>query len=152
MWICRRQGEDDIISVYPQASGFPDQSTEYAFSSVVVSSLGDMVWPCRTALLLLILLFLYIRELCLRSSMYMSFSPCFETSLVLLEFALSRRPSRGQWSQRRAGYSRHFSLSGLRRLCGLSLSILFVNPAIFCGWFSSRVLPILLVSTFAGTL
>ena len=45
-----------IFAVYLQASGVPSQSLEYALSSAAVNSLGDVVSPCRTPLLMLTLL------------------------------------------------------------------------------------------------
>ena len=47
----------EIFAVYLQASGFPSQSSEYAFECCreqLVNS--DMGYPCRTPLLVLILL------------------------------------------------------------------------------------------------
>ena len=46
----------NILPVYLQACGFPSQRSEYAFEC----SLGDMAFPYRTPLLMLVLL----RSLC----------------------------------------------------------------------------------------
>ena len=48
----------EIFAVYLQASAlkFTSQSTKYMLSNAAVNSLGDMVSPCRTPLLMLILL------------------------------------------------------------------------------------------------
>ena len=48
----------NIFAVYLQASGFPSLSSEYMLSSAAVNSVGYMVSPCRTSLLVLILLLL----------------------------------------------------------------------------------------------
>ena len=43
-----------IFAVCLQASGFTSQSSEYAFECI--NSLGDMISPCRTPLLMLVVL------------------------------------------------------------------------------------------------
>ena len=45
-----------IFAICLQTSGFPSQSAEYMLSSAAVNNFGDMVFPCRTPLLMLILL------------------------------------------------------------------------------------------------
>ena len=113
-----------IFAVYLQASGFSSQSSEYAALNI----LGDNVSPCRTPLLMLILLFLCVGGL--SSSCWYRFpsrvrcthllSPVLEARSVLPEFALRRMRCRVEY------YILCTSPSvGLRRGCSLSLSICF---------------------------
>ena len=45
----------EIFAVYLQASGFQSQSSEYAFD-IAVNNFDDMVYPCRSPTLMLIVL------------------------------------------------------------------------------------------------
>ena len=124
-----------IFIVYLQTSGFPSQSSEYAFEccseqlgrygiSLSYSSPGvDRIASCCVG--------------GLSSSCWCRFpsgvpctyllSPVLETRSLLLEFALSRRLSRSRQMRGRMGYYILCTSPsvGLRRRCGLSLIICF---------------------------
>ena len=66
-----------LFAVYLQGSGFPSQSSEYNYAFECCRAqlgLGDMVYPCRTSLLVLILLLSLCRWTVIEILMYISFS------------------------------------------------------------------------------
>ena len=108
-------------------------------SSAAVNSLGDMVSPCRTPLLVSIF---FASSSCMCRFPWgvggtHLLSPVLEARSVLLEFALSRMLSRSRRMRCRVGYYIIWISPsvGLRRGCGLSLSIRFwIQLALVAGF------------------
>ena len=148
------------------------------FRMLPYTRLGDMVSPCRTPPLMLILLLSLCRwtvvELicwCIYPSVVRCthlLSPVLEARSVLLEFALNRRLSRSRRIRCRVGY--HIMCSspsvGLRRGCGLSLSSRFwIQLALVAGfrrvsslafslelsWILYRCLLVYILTPFVGS-
>ena len=120
-----------IFAVYFQTSDFPNQSSEYAFECSC-KQLWRYGIPLSYSSPGVDLVAFFVSSSCLcrflsgvRCTHLMY--PVLETRSVLLEFALGRKLSRSRRMRRRLGYY-IFCTSpsvGLRRGCGLSLSICF---------------------------
>ena len=151
-----------IFAVYFQVSGFPSQSSEYA-SECCCKQLGryDTTVTGVPLLILIQLVSLcrWISSSCL--CIYPSGVRCthllsrvLEASSVLLDFALSRRLSRGRRMRCRMGYiySLHFSFSWFTTWMWYVVDYLLLNPVCSRGWFLSSVFSSLFISSFVNPL
>ena len=107
-------------------------------SPAAVNSLNGMISPCRTPLLILILL-LSLCRFRFPSEVRCTHLPSYilEARSVLFEFAQNRRLSHSRWMRFREGYYIICTSPsvGLRRGCGLSLSIrVLIQLALVAGF------------------
>ena len=133
-------------------------------SNVAVNSLGEMVSPCLTPLLILIfslsLCKCTVTELsvytCMtfRISMYTSSIPCSCNDVNIAWVCTESNAFSSSTKATHSGmlYSRHFSLSWFTACMWSVVEYLLLNPACSLGWFSSSFFSSLVVMIFVNSL